>query len=184
GHQRSGQAGESAVELLGPLRQRPPLDAVQTEGPEHLLEQPHVTELLRQVVAADLVDQVDRAGYRRAFVPGRRDADPLVTRELVEKGQQQGPPVEAPRIVLHRDVVALERVRDRPARPHRVSPEAREILLFLGQILRLLEDLAVPSLLVAPIALEVLLALTLGGGRKDRGAPGTTDGWHPRPPRG
>src|SRR5262249_37113877 len=164
------QAGKGAVELLGALRQWAPLDALQAEGPEHLLEEPHVAELLGQMVAADLVDQVLRSGQGRRLVPGCRDADPLVACELVEKGQEQGPPVEAARIVAHRLVVAVERLTDRAARPDRIRVDAREALTLLPEILRVLEDLAVAALLIGPIALEVLLALARRGGREDRQA--------------
>src|SRR5262249_45811099 len=115
---------------------------------------------------------------RRRLVPGGRDADPLVARKLVEEGQEQGPPVEASRIVAHREVVAMKRRVDRPARPDRIGLEARQGLALLRQVLRVLEDLAAPALLVEPVALEVRLALAGGGGREDRQAPGSPDRRH------
>src|SRR5262249_7538530 len=174
------QAGKGAVELLGALRQWAPLDALQAEGPEHLLEEPHVAELLGQVVAADLVDQVLRSGQGRRLVPGCRDADPLVACELVEKGQEQGPPVEALRIVAHREGVAVKRPVDRPARPAGIGLEARQGLALLRQVLRVLEDLTVSALLVEPVALEIFFTLARGCGRKDRQAPGPADRRHAR----
>src|SRR5262249_20653270 len=147
-------------------------DALEAERAKHLLEEAHMTELFREMVAADLVDEVHGTGQRRSLVPGRRDADPLVTRELVEKGQQQGPAVELARVVAHRDVIPVERLADGSARANRVCPESREPLPLLGQILRVLENLAVAALLVEPVALEVRHPLPRRGGREDRHTPG------------
>src|SRR5262249_51067096 len=155
-----------SIELLGSLRQRAPLDTLEPERAEHLLEQPHVTELFREVVAADLVDEVYGTRQRRRLVPGRRDADPLVTRELVEKRQQQGPAVELARIIPHRDVIPVERLPDRSARANGVRLEPCERLLLLRQVLRVLEDLAIAPSLVEPVALEVLLPLSRRRGRE------------------
>jgi hypothetical protein len=81
---------------------------VELHGAEHLVEVAHVAELLGEMVAADLPDRRPRLRQGRAGVPGRRDADPLVARQLLDAGEEQGLPVDRGRVVPEDHVVPVE----------------------------------------------------------------------------
>src|SRR4029434_1831559 len=80
-----------------PLAQRHPLDAIQLEGAEDLVEEAQVAELLAEMVAADALLGRARCCDAGRLVPGRGDADPLVPGELVEEGEEQRRAVEGAR---------------------------------------------------------------------------------------
>src|SRR5262249_25516639 len=95
------------------------------------------------------------------------------------KRQQLRPAIETPGIVAHPLEVAMERLRNGPASPDRIALETRQRFALLREVLRVLEDLAVVTLLIAPVALEVFLARAARGRREDRPPPGTTERLRP-----
>src|SRR5262249_15406185 len=153
---------KQAVEALLEGTEGHPHDAIEMDRAKHLVEEPHVAELLSEMVPADLPRRRPGLGQAVAGLPGRRDPDPLVARHLVDAREEQGLAIDASRIVAKGDVIAIERLRiaQGAARTHGRGMKGPQDLALGRKVLLRLEQLSVPGAREAQVILEVLLALS------------------------